>query len=420
MSETTIVLPAPEDGLVGSEVVAAERALLASILHDERVLAQVAESVQQKHFYEPRLAGVFGGMLGMRAAGEPINHVTVAGHLEEWGVRGIGFVELHSWADDVATSANAPWLAAQVRDSGMMREAAAVVQRLLVQQRSREPGTAIANTIEDLRQVAAGAGGHRHAYTLDELLALDTSHDWLIPGLLERQDRLMLTGIEGLGKSTLLQQIAFAAAAGVHPFNEHQRIPARQVLFVDAENSLRQWSRKAEMLTRRLAPHRSLLDANVHVHTDLSLSVTDPATVGQLHRLIDEHQPDILVIGPIYRIAGGSLNDEDVAAQVLNALDTFRARGIALLMEAHAGHSHTLGGDRNLRPRGSSALLGWPEFGLGLRNTVQGDMQACELVAWRGAREERAWPTDIWRNTLPHGLPWKTDLATTGGTPWTR
>lgn len=415
----TLTLPDPEAGLVGSEVVEAERALIASILHDERVLPAVAEDVQPKHFYDSRLAALYAGIVAMRAAGEPVNHVTVAGRLDEWQVRGVTLIDLHTWADEIATAANAPWLAAQVRDAGMMREAGDVVARLQQASRSREPGTVIANTIEDLRRIAAGAGAHRHAFTLDELLAMDTSHDWLIPGLLERQDRLMLTGLEGLGKSTLLQQIAFAAAAGVHPFEEWRQIQPRRVLFVDAENSERQWSRKAAMLTKRLEKHRELLDLNVHVHTDLSLRITDPTSVGQLHRLIDDLQPEILVIGPIYRIAGGSLNDEDIAAGVLASLDTFRARGLALLMEAHAGKSQTFGGERNLAPRGSSALLGWPEFGLGLRNTTPGDMTDCELVSWRGAREERAWPDQIWRNQTQHGLPWNT-AQTTGGTPWTR
>lgn len=419
MSEI-LTLPAPEEGLTGSESVASERALVASVLHDERVLAKVADTVDHGHFYDTNLARIWAGMLAMRAAGEPINHVTVAGRLDSWEVRTVTLVDLHTWADGIATSVNAPWLAAQVRDAGMMRAALAVAARLTAAQRSREPGTVIANLVEDLRQIASGVGGDRHAFTLEELLALDTSHDWLIPGLLERRDRLMLTGLEGLGKSTLLQQIAFAAAAGVHPFHEHQSILPRRVMFVDAENSERQWARKAHMLTHRLTAHRDTLEQNVHVHLDLSLQITDPATVGQLHRLIDDHQPEILVIGPIYRIAGGSLNDEDVAAKVLAALDTFRARGLALLMEAHAGKAQTLGGDRNLAPRGSSALLGWPEFGLGLRNTEPGDTQACELVSWRGAREERSWPREIWRNTLPAGLPWRTHQPTTGGAPWTR
>ena len=408
----------PETGYAGSEVVPAERALLASILLDERVLAVVAEQVTPGHFYERGIGAIYAGMLQMRAAGEPVNHVSVAGRLEQWEARSVSVADLHLWADDAATSANAPWLAAQVRDAGMMRQAAEVATRIQQSQRSREPGVVLAHALEDLRAVASSSGTHRHAYSIDELLAMDTSYDWLIPGLLERQDRFMLTGLEGLGKSTLLQQIAFAAAAGVHPFNEQQRIQARRVLFVDVENSTRQLARRTHGLMRRLAEHEQLIRANTFTHTDLSLKITDPATVGQIHRLIDEHDPEILVIGPIYRLTGGAMNNDEDVAPVLSALDTFRSRGLALLMEAHAGHGKTNHGDRDLRPRGSSALLGWPEFGLGLRNVNPDDVQDCELVSWRGAREERSWPKEIWRNTMPTGLPWRTHMTTTGGTPW--
>ena len=50
----------------------------------------------------------------------------------------------------------------------------------------------------------------------------DPPFDWVVPGLLERGDRLILTGAEGLGKSVLMRQLAVCAAAGVHPFTPPQ------------------------------------------------------------------------------------------------------------------------------------------------------------------------------------------------------
>ena len=63
----------------------------------------------------------------------------------------------------------------------------------------------------------------------------DPDHDWVIPGLLERGDRFILTGSEGLGKSVLQRQLAVCAAAGVHPFN-HPRVEPVRVLLIDCEN----------------------------------------------------------------------------------------------------------------------------------------------------------------------------------------
>ncbi len=75
---------------------------------------------------------------------------------------------------------------------------------------------------------------------LDAFLETDLpTHDWLVPGLLERQDRVILTGPEGGGKSTLLRQMAVQFASGIHPFGGDLFEPLR-VLLLDLENSSRQ------------------------------------------------------------------------------------------------------------------------------------------------------------------------------------
>jgi ATPase subunit of ABC transporter with duplicated ATPase domains len=61
---------------------------------------------------------------------------------------------------------------------------------------------------------------------LDAFLAEpDPEYDWLIPGLLERGDRVIVTGQEGKGKSTLLRQIGVQVAAGIHPFTLDDIVP---------------------------------------------------------------------------------------------------------------------------------------------------------------------------------------------------
>ena len=69
-----------------------------------------------------------------------------------------------------------------------------------------------------------------------------------------------------------------------------------------------------------------------------------------------------------------------------------------MLVEAHAGHGLGAGGKRDMRPRGSAAFLGWPEFGYGLRpaERAAGDSRrVADLVGWRGDREERDWPARL-------------------------
>lgn len=250
------------------------------------------------------------------------------------------------------------------------------------------------------------------AVTLGELLAEpDDEPDWLLPGLLERRDRLMLTGIEGGGKSYLLRQIAVCAAAGLDPFDS-TRVKPLTTTIIDAENTDRQVKRKARPIAQWAERYGQAPYERVVIDCRPRMDITTDRSLAEIHQLLDATQPDMVVIGPLYRLVPRALQSDDEAAPVLAALDTIRDRGIALLIEAHAGHSIGEGGKRAMRPRGSSALLGWPEFGYGF--VPDGDTVS-NLVPWRGDRDERAWPDCLRRDRhsprwVPVDVNWR-DVA---------
>jgi replicative DNA helicase len=72
-------------------------------------------------------------------------------------------------------------------------------------------------------------------------------------------------------------------------------------------------------------------------------------------------------------------------------------------MEAHAGHAKNGAGERDFRPRGSSALLGWPEFGFGIVRSKEDPANLADVLRWRGDRDEREWPTTLMRGGH---IPW--------------
>jgi len=233
------------------------------------------------------------------------------------------------------------------------------------------------------------------AKPLSEILDGDDAYDWIIPGLIERQDRAVFTGGEGAGKTTLMRQMAVLSAAGIHPFT-FQPIKPVNVLVVDAENTERQWRRAVRWTSARAAeigavdPRHSL-----HITAGKRIDVTRGSHLGEIHRLVDLHKPDVLFIGPLYKLVPKAITNDDDAAPLLVALDSLRERGLALIMEAHAGKANGSDGERNLAPRGSAALMGWPEFGLGLRHTE--DPKLVDVIRWRGDRDERDWPTRMYK-----------------------
>ncbi|WP_051105260.1 AAA family ATPase [Catelliglobosispora koreensis] len=313
------------------------------------------------------------------------------------------------------------------------------------------PGQAHARQVRDalagiaaaitIAETAAGKDATDHftaGHTLDDLLitwtseqpskpelatdlwqfldAADAPHDWVIPGLLERGDRLILTGFEGLGKSMLVRQLAVAAAAGLDPFNTgySNRYPARTVLFIDCENSQVQSRRKL----RPIAMVTKYLDSEVPtghmrlIHRPEGLDLTTPEDAAWLLERVTAHRPDILVIGPFYRLHAGNMNDEQFARRTVAVLDAARAvSNCALITEAHAGHGEA-GKSRSVRPTGSSLLLRWPEFGYGLAPGAfaepdeRGNFRHVDVLPWRGPRDERNWPQHL-EYGPPNHFPWQ-------------
>lgn len=243
----------------------------------------------------------------------------------------------------------------------------------------------------------------------------DEEHDWLVEGLLERGDRLMLTGFEGLGKSMLVRQLAVTMAAGLHPFLvTRPSYPPRRVLFIDCENSERQSRRKFRPLAAVSIKHSSRVpDGGLRlIHRPEGIDLTRDDDAAWLMERVTAHKPDVLFIGPFYRLHNANINEEVPARKTIAVLDLARTTAdCALIIEAHAGHGEH-GKNRSVRPAGSSLLLRWPEFGYGLApdGEPRGPAMDVELRPWRGARDTREWPTHLtWGD--PNDWPWKPSLG---------
>ena len=255
--------------------------------------------------------------------------------------------------------------------------------------------------------------------TLRDLLdSPDEPYDWIVPGLLERMDRLILTGIEGMGKSTLFRQMAVAIAAGVHPFTLRD-IEPRRVLYLDLENSRRQARRKLRPMA--IAAQQAGKNPYDNLFIECrpeGIDVTSPEHEMWFVQRAVALQPSILFTGPIYKMHEDDPNDERPARQIAAVLDRVRAAAnCAIVIETHSGHgTEGLHGPRKVRPNGTSMWLRWPEFGYGLRPTDEftKDNRLVEFVPWRGDRDERDWPA-----RLRTGGTWPWQVATDPNAQWT-
>lgn len=388
----------------------AEHALLGAVLRANGIYREAATIATGDDFADGRLGAVFEGMGRLIATGQTVDAVTVEVHFPEWDVRGLSPADPWLWLDAAPHELVAIKAARIVRSNALRRKADDVMGRALSD--IRDAGSDPATVIERVqRELVTRARGTLGSVPLSEVLLTPDDQDWIVPDLLERKDRLILTGHEGLGKTTLVRQLLILPAAGIHPFT-FERIEPVTALVVDAENTAKQWMRATRWMVRQ-AVRTTQDDPSHRIHMALSgrLNLLDPTVLGDIHRLIDQHEPGLVFIGPLYRLALQMNTDEQVAP-VIAALDSIRDRGVALIIEAHAGHAVGVNGVRDVRPRGSSALLGWPEFGYGIRKDVTEGASAnrFDLVAWRGAREARKWPSALRRGNWELGdWPWLPD-----------
>lgn len=375
----------------------AERAVIGAALINPDSIRFSAEHVTPDDFENKILGEVFSLICGLRSAGLPVDPIAIDKAAREKQIRGVNAVSLHDLMSTTPTAQNAGYYARIVHEGAVRRRLEAFGLRAIQLSGADMPlEEAMTHAREEWDAVRGSVSADMEAKTLGEVLDGSDEYDWLIPQLIERMDRLILTGGEGAGKSTYVRQLAVLAAAGLHP-TTFKAIDPVNVLVVDAENTEKQWRRAVRPLVAKARMVGSVDPAEaLHLACVPRLDITTERDLGAVHRLVDEHQPDLIVIGPLYRLIPRAINSDDDAAPMLAGLDSLRARGLALVMEAHAGHATTKGGDRDLRPRGSSALMGWPEFGFGLALDPD-DPDLAHLVRWRGDRDQRDWPISLRR-----------------------
>jgi len=298
-----------------------------------------------------------------------------------------------------------------------------------------EPVDVAETVIEQLRVTQRMVAPPSTAIDFIDLVArgIDPT-DWVIPGLLARQNRIIITAPEGYGKSTLLRQIACCVAAGLHPFSAMTMPRARVVYVLDAENPEDINTEEYQQLYKALEELEAVPDRGMLTIDERGpyIDLLDPRQAASVYNRIEQIRPDLITVGPLYKLFDEDPNLEGPAKKLSGVLDRMRSIcGSAVITEAHSPHADA-GAAPVLRPYGASLWKRWPEFGYCLHSAVGAEptqpkagakpseftaykearmewdaAQAAGLskfTPWRGDRgRNREWPTRLRHG---HTLPW--------------
>lgn len=378
--------------------------LLGVAIVEPRITA--ATRVVGNQFSDQRLGAVWDAIAAIHGRGDDPTPALILTEVGDTRVDPSLFPELVGRG----SAQNVETYAASIIDGDTRRRLSVTLSRATTALNSDTP------TDEVVRLLAGGVNLDTDAesdteglLTLDEFVGRDLPpEEWVIPDLLAAGERVVITGGEGAGKTTAIRQMAVCAAAGVHPFT-FADVPPKTVLYVDLENPER-------IMVRKLGDiHKAMTDRGKTIGTRMwvqripqGINLSETRDRVGLHNLCQAVNPDLLVIGPAYKMHDGAGDSEEPKARaVTKALDGLREEfGFALILEHHSPHGSG-DGQRTVRPFGSSLWLRWPEFGFGLAKSDEAGQsfhhRVVDVKHWRGMREDRPWPRQLESGSV---LPW--------------
>lgn len=380
----------------------AERAVLGDAMLSPAGYRTITGIVRETDFWEPRHRTVWRHVVACHETHSLADPTLVFDSLREAGALDAALTApyLHTLYAAAPGVGDAAPHARIVADLATRRALLQAGQRIV--QRAESGVTPIADLTEWARAEIAAARDERAGVellttTVDEFMhgTLDEP-DWIVPGLLARGDRFILTGAGGLGKSTLLRQIAVCAAAGIPPLDWHTEDsydPIR-VSLIDCENSDHQLKTSLWPMLHQARDNGTPVEDRLMIggHGN-PIDLLDSISAMSLMRTIEHDKPDLAYIGPVYKLHNGDPDKEVVIKNVTRVLDQIREIGCAVIAEAHHVKQRK-GMLTSLEPSGSNVWTWWPEFGRGLRMDTDSDAQIrrCALEHWRIDRVQRKWP----------------------------
>jgi putative DNA primase/helicase len=329
----------------------AEKSLIGGLLFNQskELWESVTTQIVPGHFHLESHQKIYQGMVNLFERGELPNLVTVIDELKKLKqlkrVGGEAYI-----AGLIVDQYRRESLAGEIRlirSTYQARYLLSFTQR--VQKRifaGSEDGHEILDSIRSELGALNGHAKHR-IQSICAATIKPTKVKWLWERRLPLRAYSLMQGIEGIGKSTLLCEVAAAITTGkqIPDFSFPER---GKVLWLAAEDD------SSEDLIPRLMAAGANLDMVQII--DQGFSLLNPKGMLNLKSEIEQHQPLLVILDPLFAFTEGRENDGEVARTVTNEFKIFSGEFCcSILGVRHVNKSKGFGDPR----AAGSGHVGW-------------------------------------------------------------
>jgi len=211
--------------------------------------------------------------------------------------------------------------------------------------------------------------------------------DWIFPGWIVAKDIFLLGGDAGVGKSTLLSRMAYAATSGGEWCGIAVTRPLR-VLYIDEEES----DREAYHLFRR---HGPILPADrLRVFVEQGLNLDSDQGLALMEREVGAFRPDLVLIDSATAAFGTADGNKNTEVGLVYG----RLRQLRKTYGVTIGLNHHLGKPGETKRTLLHRILGSVAYGTqssAVFGAVSHDADSLELVAVKRRGVPKPWPTMV-------------------------
>jgi hypothetical protein len=386
----------------------AEESYIGALILDPHKLLDSMATLSAEDFYRPLYGQIFAVVRDMVSHAEYVDYVTIQNELRTRGADVELGVLSSLQMNSPGTYGAARWAQIILEKSDARRTLHALTDATSNIYDGADPYETAASIGKELALLGTPADRDPESLTLEEwieLSKLETSSPIIIPGIMRQGWRTIVVGGEGVAKTTILRTISMAVAQGHHPFWFSSKIVPRRVLYVDLENPLEVLG---EPHVEKFIEYIKARDPAIYDPTRLKvwrrpggINIRIQRDRADFQREIINHQPDLVCIGPLYKMYSGSSSErlDESAEEAMRVLDDLRTKyNFGLIMEHHAPKGQP-GQKREMTPFGSSSWLRWPEVGISLY-TDKTDPRIVHVRRFRGDRlGNLCWPDEVLRHS---------------------